>query len=125
MISPRRYLPDWFPKNTVLPLTEFRWDEWVPEDRLLKLNEAGLNKRRSLLEQQTRKNRPAPATAAGSSSSPAPGKDKGKGKKDSKKRARDSGQDSVSDSASSSSSCSLGYPSIASDVIDAGKATYS
>jgi hypothetical protein len=62
-----------------------------------------LAKRRSLLEQQTRKNRPAPpTTAAGSSSSPAPGsngtgKDKGKGKKDAKKRARDSGIDSVGD----------------------------
>lgn len=76
-----------------LPLTYTSWDEWVPEDRLLKLNEAGLAKRRQLLEQQTRKNRPV--VAAGSSTSPVPGKDKGKGKKDAKKRARESGLDNV------------------------------
>jgi hypothetical protein len=37
-----------------------RWDEWVPEMRLLKLNEAGFAKRRALLEAQTKKNRPQP-----------------------------------------------------------------
>lgn len=31
-----------------------RWDEWVPESRILKLNEAGLEKQKSLqLENQT------------------------------------------------------------------------
>ncbi|KAL7421050.1 Esa1p-associated factor [Cryptotrichosporon argae] len=37
------------------------WDEWVPEMRLLKLNEAGFAKRRALLDAQTKKNRPAGA----------------------------------------------------------------
>ena len=74
--------------------SRYRWDEWVPEQRLLKLNEAGFQKRRQLLEQQTKKNRPSSAT------SPAPtgkGKEKG-GKKgeSSKKRGRESGVDNVS-----------------------------
>lgn len=68
----------------------------MPEARLLKLNEAGFAKRKQLLEQQTKKIRPA-----GSTSSPAVDK-KGKGKKasaaDAKKRARDSGVESVSPS---------------------------
>lgn len=69
------------------------WDEWVPEQRLHKLNEAGFAKRRQLLEQQSQKTRP------GSADSPAPskGKDKAAYKKDgSRKRARDSGVDTVS-----------------------------
>lgn len=69
------------------------WDEWVPEARLLKLNEAGFTKRKQLLEQQTKKLRPSAST-----SSPVV-KEKGKGKKTSaaeaKKRARDSGVESV------------------------------
>lgn len=72
------------------------WDEWVPEARLLKLNESGFIKRKQLLEQQTKKNRPG-ATAGTSTS--ATGKDKGKGKKasaaEARKRARDSGVESV------------------------------
>jgi mortality factor 4-like protein 1 len=59
----------------------------VPEARLLKLNEAGFAKRRQLLEQQTKKNRPAGAT------SPTPGSAKGKEKakkgENSKKRPRE------------------------------------
>lgn len=77
-----------------------RWDEWVPEMRLLKLNEAGFAKRRALLEAQTKKNRPAPPP---SSESPAPASVKGKepkaptGKKgeSSRKRGRDTGLDTV------------------------------
>jgi len=68
------------------------WDEWVPEQRLLKLNEAGFTKRRQLLDQQNKKTRP------GSAESPAPhkGKEKGSSKKGeaSRKRGRDSGVDS-------------------------------
>ena len=74
-------------------MVQCRWDEWVPEARLLKLNEAGFAKRKQLLEQQTKKLRPSAST-----SSPAV-KEKGKGKKavaaDAKKRARDSGVESV------------------------------
>jgi hypothetical protein len=85
-----------------------RWDEWVPEGRLLKLNEAGFALRRKLLEAQTKKNRPsAPAvsttaTAAGASTSPAPGakgKEKGGAKKETgsaRKRARETANDTVS-----------------------------
>jgi mortality factor 4-like protein 1 len=72
-----------------------RWDEWVPEARLLKLNEAGFNKRKQLADQQTKKSRPS----AASTSTPTV-KEKGKGKKgaaaEAKKRARDSGIESVS-----------------------------
>ncbi|WWD21256.1 hypothetical protein CI109_105740 [Kwoniella shandongensis] len=77
------------------------WDEWVPEQRLLKLNEAGFAKRRALLEAQAKKNRPP--SAAGSSTSPAPpasaakGKEKGGKKADAKKRGRDSGVDTEAD----------------------------
>jgi hypothetical protein len=71
-----------------------RWDEWVPEQRLLKLNEAGFAKRRQLLDSQAKKGRP------GATDSPAPskGKEKGSSKKGegSKKRGRDSGVDTVS-----------------------------
>jgi mortality factor 4-like protein 1 len=71
-----------------------RWDEWVPEARLLKLNEAGFNKRKQLADQQTQKSRSIGVGGA----SPAI-KEKGKGKKgaaaESKKRARDSGVESV------------------------------
>jgi hypothetical protein len=86
-----------------------RWDEWVPEGRLLKLNEAGFALRRKLLEAQTKKNRPsAPAVstaaaAAGASTSPAPGakgKEKGGAKKgetgSARKRARETANDTVS-----------------------------
>jgi len=62
---------------------------------LLKLNEAGFAKRRQLLEQQTKKNRPAGSTSPTSSLV----KEKGKGKKgeSSKKRGREStGIDTVS-----------------------------
>ncbi|WWD06962.1 hypothetical protein V865_005059 [Kwoniella europaea PYCC6329] len=74
------------------------WDEWVPEQRLLKLNEAGFAKRRALLDAQAKKNRP-PSAAGSSTASPAPattttGKGKEKGKKgESKKRSRESGVD--------------------------------
>jgi mortality factor 4-like protein 1 len=69
-----------------------RWDEWVPEARLLKLNEAGFNKRKQLADQQTQKSRSIGVGGA----SPAI-KEKGKGKKggETKKRARDSGIESV------------------------------
>ncbi|WWC72880.1 uncharacterized protein I206_106844 [Kwoniella pini CBS 10737] len=73
------------------------WDEWVPEQRLLKLNEAGFAKRRALLDAQAKKNRP-PSVAGSSTASPAPastakGKEKGGKKNDSKKRARESAVD--------------------------------
>jgi len=99
---------NWTESNTLLGTTgphyfihykgwKQTWDEWVPEQRLLKLNEQGFMKRRQLLEQQTKKNRPP--SAAGSSMSPAPTKEKGKGKKGDagKKRARDSGVDTEID----------------------------
>lgn len=78
----------------------YSWDEWVPEQRLLKLNEAGFAKRRQLLEAQTKKNRPS-APTAGSSTSPVPpakGEKPARGKKGegSRKRARDSAADTVS-----------------------------
>jgi hypothetical protein len=67
----------------------YRWDEWVPEARLLKLNEAGISKRKQLADQQTQKSR-----SAGTVASPIV-KEKGKGRKggaaEAKKRARDSG----------------------------------
>jgi mortality factor 4-like protein 1 len=47
-----------------------RWDEWVPEARIIKLNEQGFIKRRNLLEAQTKKNRPQ--SSAGTSASPPP-----------------------------------------------------
>jgi hypothetical protein len=59
----------------------------VPEARLLKLNEAGFAKRRQLLEQQTKKNRP-PGTASPVPSS-VKGKEKGKKAESSKKRSRE------------------------------------
>ncbi|RXK38453.1 mortality factor 4-like protein 1 [Tremella mesenterica] len=72
------------------------WDEWVPEQRLLKLNDAGLAKRRQLLEQQTKKNRPA--TASTSTPTTGKGKEKGSVKKETgKKRARDSMVDTEAD----------------------------
>ncbi|KAK4689372.1 mortality factor 4-like protein 1, partial [Tremellales sp. Uapishka_1] len=75
------------------------WDEWVPEQRLLKLNEQGFAKRRALLDAQTKKHRPPPT--ATSSASPAPGAKgkEAKGKKGaaagegSRKRGRDSTTD--------------------------------
>lgn len=73
-------------------LNQFRWDEWVPEARLLKLNEAGFTKRRQLLEQQTAKSRPQ---ASGSKAALA--RDKAGKKIDPKKRGRDSGVDTESD----------------------------
>ena len=74
-----------------------RWDEWVPEPRLLKLNEAGFAKRRQLFETQTKKNRPVAMGLPGSPSTGAKGKDKaGKKGEGSRKRARDSGVDNVS-----------------------------
>ena len=72
-----------------------RWDEWVPEQRLLKLNEEGFQKRRHLLEQQTRKTRPI--TAASPAASSVKGKEKGGKKAEAaRKRARESGIDTVS-----------------------------
>ena len=69
------------------------WDEWVPEQRLLKLNDAGFAKRRQLLEQQTKKNRPA----AASTSSPVPAKkERGVKKEGGKRKARESAIDTVS-----------------------------
>ncbi|WVF65329.1 hypothetical protein IAT40_000055 [Kwoniella sp. CBS 6097] len=71
------------------------WDEWVPEQRLLKLNEAGFTKRRALLEAQAKKTRPA-SVAGSSTASPAPaattgkGKEKGGKKAEGKKRGRES-----------------------------------
>lgn len=59
----------------------------MPEARLLKLNEAGFAKRRQLLEQQTKKNRP-PGTASPVPSS-VKGKEKGKKAESSKKRSRE------------------------------------
>ena len=35
-------------KIASLLLSDKRWDEWVPESRILKLNEAGLEKQKSL-----------------------------------------------------------------------------
>jgi mortality factor 4-like protein 1 len=97
-------------------LTYTRWDEWVPEGRLLKLNEQGFALRRKLLEAQTKKSRPSAAAASasggagaaggagGSSASPAPGgkgKEKGltkKGESSTRKRTRETGHDTVSES---------------------------
>ncbi|CAD6572979.1 MAG: Esa1p-associated factor [Tremellales sp. Tagirdzhanova-0007] len=74
------------------------WDEWVPEPRLLKLNEAGFAKRRQLFETQTKKNRPVAMGLPGSPSTGAKGKDKaGKKGEGSRKRARDSGVDNELD----------------------------
>ena len=70
-----------------LYLEQLRWDEWVPEARLLKLNEAGFAKRRQLLEQQTKKNRPAGAASPASSS--VKGKEKAKKAESGKKRTRE------------------------------------
>lgn len=84
-----------FPLSSASSDVLYRWDEWVPEPRLLKLNEAGFAKRRSLIDQQTRKNRPA-----GAPESPAlsgKGKEKGKKGESSRKRARDSGVDTELD----------------------------
>lgn len=64
------------------------WDEWVPESRLLKLNEAGFAKRRALLDAQAKKGR----STGGSGGSGSPGAGKGglkDKKKDTKKRGRD------------------------------------
>lgn len=70
------------------------WDEWVPEQRLLKLNDAGFAKRRQLLEQQTKKNRPA----AASTSSPVPAKkERGVKKEGGKRKARESAIDTEVD----------------------------
>ncbi|EJT51710.1 hypothetical protein A1Q1_07122 [Trichosporon asahii var. asahii CBS 2479] len=70
------------------------WDEWVPEMRLLKLNEAGFAKRRALLEAQTKKNRPVAAAAAEALAPLGKGKDaKGKKGESSRKRTRDAGLD--------------------------------
>lgn len=70
-----------------------RWDEWVPEARLLKLNEQGFAKRRALLEAQTKKNRPFMSAE----SPAAKGKDvKGKKGESSRKRGRDTGIETVS-----------------------------
>ncbi|GFZ47221.1 Chromatin modification-related protein EAF3 [Saitozyma sp. JCM 24511] len=111
---------NWTEQNTLLGTTgphyfihykgwKQTWDEWVPEGRLLKLNEAGFALRRKLLEAQTKKNRPsAPAvsttaTAAGASTSPAPGakgKEKGGAKKETgsaRKRARETANDTELD----------------------------
>ncbi|KAL1407517.1 Esa1p-associated factor [Vanrija albida] len=71
------------------------WDEWVPEMRLLKLNEAGFAKRRALLEAQTKKNRPQPPPSVESPAPSIKGKEtkpvkKGEG---SRKRGRDTGLD--------------------------------
>lgn len=77
----------------------YRWDEWVPEMRLLKLNEAGFAKRRALLEAQSKKNRGLASTATDSPAPSAKGKEtKATGKKGevSRKRARDTGLDTVS-----------------------------
>ncbi|XAO25062.1 hypothetical protein I312_103871 [Cryptococcus bacillisporus CA1280] len=64
------------------------WDEWVPESRLLKLNEAGFAKRRALLDAQAKKGR----STGGSGGAGSPGVGKGglkDKKKDTKKRGRD------------------------------------
>lgn len=64
------------------------WDEWVPESRLLKLNEAGFAKRRALLDAQAKKGR----STRGSGGAGSPGAGKGglkDKKKDTKKRGRD------------------------------------
>lgn len=66
------------------------WDEWVPEVRLLKLNESGFAKRRALLEAQTKKNRPA-AVAAVEAAKGKDGKGLGKKGEGSRKRGRDTG----------------------------------
>jgi mortality factor 4-like protein 1 len=94
---------------------KYSWDEWVPEQRLLKLNDAAFSLRRKLLEAQTKKNRSTPPTLSGSGAAMTPtslpgsakGKDKvgiampAAGKKGEssllgKKRVRDSGVDTVS-----------------------------
>ncbi|ORY33051.1 chromatin modification-related protein EAF3 [Naematelia encephala] len=75
------------------------WDEWVPEQRLLKLNEQGFAKRRQLIEQQTKKTRPPGADSPSTSASK--GKEKSsvgkKGEPVGKKRTRDSGVDTEAD----------------------------
>lgn len=66
----------------------YSWDEWVPESRLLKLNEAGFAKRRALLDAQAKKGR----STGGSGGAGSPGAGKGglkDKKKDTKKRGRD------------------------------------
>lgn len=89
---------NWTESNTLLGTTgphyfihykgwKQTWDEWVPEARLLKLNEAGFAKRRQLLEQQTKKNRPAGAASPASSS--VKGKEKAKKAESGKKRTRE------------------------------------
>lgn len=88
---------NWTESNTLLGTTgphyfihykgwKQTWDEWVPEARLLKLNEAGFAKRRQLLEQQTKKNRPAGAVSPPGG---VKGKEKGKKAEGSKKRGRE------------------------------------
>ncbi|KAI9636874.1 MRG-domain-containing protein [Dioszegia hungarica] len=81
------------------------WDEWVPEQRLLKLNDAAFSLRRKLLEAQTKKNRSTPPTLSGSGAAMTPtslpgsakGKDKGESSLLGKKRVRDSGVDTEAD----------------------------
>ncbi|WVQ81183.1 hypothetical protein IAT38_003305 [Cryptococcus sp. DSM 104549] len=73
------------------------WDEWVPEQRLLKLNEAGFAKRRHLLEAQTKKNRPLAGPGGVGSPSLAGGKGKEKKKEVGKKRGREALGDTEAD----------------------------
>ncbi|ORX39254.1 MRG-domain-containing protein [Kockovaella imperatae] len=98
---------NWTESNTLLGTTgphyfihykgwKQTWDEWVPEQRLLKLNEEGFAKRRQLLEQQTRKTRPI--TAASPAASSIKGKEKVPKKvEQGKKRTRESGIDTEAD----------------------------
>lgn len=85
------------PKNLANPHNTLThsWDEWVPEVRLLKLNESGFAKRRALLEAQTKKNRPSAVTAVdvAAKGKEAKGAKKGEG---SRKRGRDAGLETVS-----------------------------
>lgn len=114
-----------FAATCVSEADKYSWDEWVPEQRLLKLNDAAFSLRRKLLEAQTKKNRSTPPTLSGSGAAMTPtslpgsakGKDKvgiampAAGKKGEssllgKKRVRDSGVDTVS---SALTSGDLGY----------------
>lgn len=63
-------------------LVAYRWDEWVPESRALKMNEANLAKQASLKESYPGKKKAVPKTSGATESS-----DRGK------KRAKDTSVD--------------------------------
>lgn len=78
----------------------YRWDEWVPESRVLKLNEAGFAKQRTLLAAQSSNKRanasPAPSSAkTGAAAASSSGRGAATKKAEGKKRGRESGVDNV------------------------------